>query len=71
MNFWHCYRMVQPPRWARLALPVVLGALVAGCTASPHESSALVNGWRSLPMPSIYARVLAVVPDGKLPPMQP
>ncbi|HEX9338046.1 MAG TPA: hypothetical protein VF892_19270, partial [Pseudonocardiaceae bacterium] len=56
--------MVQPPRWARLALPVVLGALVAGCTASPHESSALVNGWRSLPMPSIYARVLAVVPDG-------
>jgi hypothetical protein len=60
MNLWHCYRMA---RWTRLLAPLLLGALIAGCTASPATST-VINGWRLLTMPSADTRVLAIVPNG-------
>jgi len=65
VNFWQCVCVAVWYRralLARLALAVV-AVSVAGCTAN-SAGPVLVNGWRSLPMPSIEARVLAVVPDG-------
>ncbi|HEY0807091.1 MAG TPA: hypothetical protein VGD84_18625 [Pseudonocardiaceae bacterium] len=50
------------PRWTWL-VALLLGALVAGCTAS-SATSTVVNGWRSVPLPSIDTRVLAIVPYG-------
>ena len=60
MNLWHCYRMA---RRTRLLAPLLLGALIAGCTASPAPST-VINGWRLLTMPSADTRVLAIVPNG-------
>src|SRR4030088_950920 len=49
-------------RWTWL-VGLLLGSLVGGCTAS-SATSTVVNGWPSVPMPSIDARVLAIVPYG-------
>ena len=52
--------MVRGTKWLVVALALVVAA---GCTAS-GDAPATVNGWRSVPMPALDARVLAIVPDG-------
>ncbi|HYS34364.1 MAG TPA: hypothetical protein VEO01_01830 [Pseudonocardiaceae bacterium] len=46
-----------------VAAMTLVSAALAGCTAS-GTSDVLINGWRSVPPPSLDARVLAIVPDG-------
>jgi hypothetical protein len=50
-------------RGAKCLVAVLALVTVASCTAS-GTADVVVNGWRSIPPPSLDARVLAIVPDG-------
>lgn len=55
--------MVVRHRVLRLLAPVMVAVLAVGCTAGAAAPT-VVNGWRSVPLPTFDARVLAIVPDG-------